>query len=58
MKKDFFKQKAESYDQDNSRVENVATIAASVLRHVDLKPDLELIDFGSRTGLLLEKIAR
>ena len=56
MLKDFFKHKAEGYEQDDRRVENVATIAASVLRHTDLKPDMELMDFGSGTGLLLENI--
>ena len=32
-------------------------IAASILNHIDLKPDMKLMDFGSGTGLLLEKIA-
>ncbi len=57
MSKDFFKDKAEGYEQDDHRVENVATIASSVMKHIDLKPDMELMDFGSGTGLLLEKIA-
>ena len=57
MSKDFFKHKADSYEQDDRRVENVATIASSIISHVDLKPDMELMDFGSGTGLLLEKIA-
>ena len=57
MSNDFFKHKAASYEQDDCRVENVATIASSMLSRIDLKPDMELMDFGSGTGLLLEKIA-
>jgi cyclopropane fatty-acyl-phospholipid synthase-like methyltransferase len=57
MSNDFFKHKAESYEQDNRRVENVQTIAATILSRIDLKPDMELMDFGSGTGLLLEQIA-
>jgi len=57
MSNDFFKHKADSYEQDVRRVENVVTIASSIKRHVDLKPTMKLMDFGSGTGLLLEKIA-
>ena len=57
MSNDFFKHKAESYEQDNSRVENVQTIASSILSRIDLKPDMDIMDFGSGTGLLLEQIA-
>ena len=57
MSNDFFKHKAESYEQDNQRVANVQTIAASILSRIDLKPDMEVMDFGSGTGLLLEQIA-
>jgi len=57
MSNDFFKHKAESYEQDNHRVANVQTIASSILSHVDLKPEMDIMDFGSGTGLLLEQIA-
>ena len=57
MSNDFFKHKAESYEQDNHRVENVATIASSILSRIDFKPDMDIMDFGSGTGLLLEQIA-
>lgn len=57
MSNDFFKHKAESYEHDNRRVENVQTIATSILNHIDFKADMDILDFGSGTGLLLEQIA-
>ncbi len=57
MSNDFFKHKAESYEQDNHRVANVETIASSILSRIDFKPDMDIMDFGSGTGLLLEQIA-
>ena len=55
--KDFFKQKAGGYDLDNHRVNNVNNIANSIMANINLKPDMALMDFGSGTGLLLERIA-
>ena len=57
MKIDRFAEKAGSYEQNQNRVENVANIASAILSAVELKRSMHLMDFGSGTGLLLEKIA-
>lgn len=57
MTKDFFAHKASSYEQNKNRVDNVESIARSILSAVELEPAMHLMDFGSGTGLLLERIA-
>ncbi|MCW8885888.1 MAG: class I SAM-dependent methyltransferase [Motiliproteus sp.] len=57
MSRDFFKHKADSYEQVDHRVANVENIARSILNRIDFKADMKIMDFGSGTGLLLEKIA-
>jgi cyclopropane fatty-acyl-phospholipid synthase-like methyltransferase len=57
MSSDRFAHKAESYEKNRSRVENVENIANAILGAVELKPSMHIMDFGSGTGLLLEKIA-
>ena len=57
MKKDLFAQKATSYEQNRSRVDNVDNIARAVIRSVSLDTSMHLMDFGSGTGLLLERVA-
>lgn len=57
MKKDFFAHKAGSYEQNKSRVDNVASIANAIIRSTALDAAMHLLDFGSGTGLLLERIA-
>ncbi len=57
MNNDYFSQKAEDYEQVNHRVENVDNIARALLAAIELKSSMELMDFGSGTGLLLERIA-
>ncbi|SEQ00102.1 Methyltransferase domain-containing protein [Solimonas aquatica] len=57
MAVDHFAQKAARYEDNPSRVDNVATIAEAILRRFAFRPAMHLIDFGSDTGLLLEKIA-
>jgi len=57
MTNDFFKSKAESYEQDSNRVANVHTIAGSIMDRINLTPDMHLMDFGAGTGLLLGQIA-
>ena len=57
MSNDFFKHKADSYEQVNHRVANVENIAGAILGNFDFRADMNLMDFGSGTGLLLEKIA-
>lgn len=57
MSKDFFAHKAGSYEQTPSRVDNVANIANAVIAAVNLDKTQHLLDFGSGTGLLLERLA-
>ncbi|GAB1263849.1 class I SAM-dependent methyltransferase [Aurantivibrio infirmus] len=57
MNKDFFAHKADSYEKNRSRVANVENIANAILDKVKLNKAMVLMDFGSGTGLLLEKIA-
>lgn len=57
MNKDFFEHKAHTYESDKNRVDNVSNIANTILEKVNFKPAMHIMDFGSGTGLLLEKIA-
>jgi cyclopropane fatty-acyl-phospholipid synthase-like methyltransferase len=57
MSNDFFAHKANIYDSDNNRVANVDNIANAIIKRVNLNRQMHLIDFGSGTGLLLERIA-
>jgi cyclopropane fatty-acyl-phospholipid synthase-like methyltransferase len=57
MKKDHFAAKAATYEQTASRVDNVASIADAIREQVRLDRSMHIMDFGSGTGLLLERIA-
>jgi len=57
VNKDFFKEKAETYEADDNRVLNVQNIANAISDRVKLEQSMHLMDFGSGTGLLLERIA-
>jgi len=57
MEKDHFAHKAESYDKELRRTENVTRIADLILREMPCSTHTHLMDFGSGTGLLLERIA-
>jgi cyclopropane fatty-acyl-phospholipid synthase-like methyltransferase len=57
MNGDFFEHKAGSYDRSESRVQNVDNISGAIVRGVELRKSMRLMDFGSGTGLLLERIA-
>lgn len=57
MDKDFFAQKASDYEKNRSRVENVENIANGILQAIEFDESMHIADFGSGTGLLLEKIA-
>lgn len=54
---DRFAHKAHNYEQNPDRVDNVANIARSVLEGIAFDRSMHIVDFGSGTGLLLEKIA-
>jgi len=57
LSKDYFELKAESYDNDANRVSNVDNIANSILSSIPLNKNMHIMDFGSGTGLLLERVA-
>lgn len=57
MSTDRFAHKAATYDDNAGRVDNVAQIAAAIRASVDLRADHHIVDFGSGTGLLLERLA-
>ena len=57
MSNDYFKLKAESYDKDPNRVGNVDNIANSILSSIPFNKNMHIMDFGSGTGLLLERMA-
>ncbi|WP_075186202.1 class I SAM-dependent DNA methyltransferase [Teredinibacter haidensis] len=57
MARDFFEHKADMYEQDDNRVLNVENIANSIIERVSLDRSMHLMDFGSGTGLLLERIS-
>ena len=57
MNKDFFQHKANNYEEDKNRVDNVQNIADSIMKEINFNKSMKIMDFGSGTGLLLEKIA-
>lgn len=57
MSIDYFAHKAGSYEQNQSRVDNVENIANSILKSIAFDRSMHIMDFGSGTGLLLEKVA-
>ena len=57
MTTDHFAQKAGTYEQNPKRVENVDNISNAILSTISLNPAMHIMDFGSGTGLLLERIA-
>lgn len=57
MSKDFFEHKADIYDSSKNRVSNVENIANAIIATVSLNRNMHLMDFGSGTGLLLERIS-
>ncbi len=54
---DKFEHKADSYDSEDRRVKNVDAIANKIKESIELNKNMSIIDFGSGTGLLLERIA-
>lgn len=57
MSIDHFASKADSYEQNPNRVDNVANIAHAILSAFEFNRSMHIMDFGSGTGLLLERIA-
>jgi len=58
VKKDYFAHKADAYEQNAARVNNVHTIADAILEKITYdKTHTHLMDFGSGTGLLTSQVA-
>lgn len=57
MNIDHFAHKAQHYEQNPLRVDNVASIASAILEEVPLHKAMHIVDFGSGTGLLLGQLA-
>lgn len=57
MNQDYFRDKSKEYEKDSNRVNNVDNIAGAIRVGVKLEKSMHIMDFGSGTGLLLEKIA-
>jgi len=56
-KKDYFSHKAKEYEKETARVDNVTNIANLILKEIPYSKNMNVMDFGSGTGLLLSKIA-
>ena len=54
---DYFAHKAGTYENNQDRVDNVQNIADAIRRIFQLDPSMHLMDFGSGTGLLLQRLA-
>lgn len=54
---DYFKDKSKTYHSSSRRVKNVTAIAAAINKRIKLNDTMRILDFGSGTGLLLERIA-
>ena len=57
MTTDHFAHKADSYEQNQDRVDNVQQIADAIRERIKLDKGMQVMDFGAGTGLLLERIA-
>jgi cyclopropane fatty-acyl-phospholipid synthase-like methyltransferase len=57
MSTDYFAGKAGDWDKNRSRTDNLDNISASIVKSIDLNKTMHVMDFGSGTGLLLERIA-
>lgn len=54
---DLFKQKAGDWDANQMRQQLSSAIGASILEHVTLGSNMEVMDFGAGTGLLTSHVA-
>ncbi len=54
---DYFAHKANKYESEQARVNNVTKIANLILKEIAFTKEMNVMDYGSGTGLLLSKIA-
>lgn len=57
MSRDHFADRAAGWERVGHRVDNVENIAGEMRRRIRFDPSMHIMDFGSGTGLLLERIA-
>ena len=57
VERDYFAKKAKGYELERRRVQNVKNIANAIKAEISLKESIEILDFGSGTGLLLKQLA-
>ncbi len=57
MKTDYFAHKSKTYEKEPARVDNVKNIADAILKNITYTKNMEIMDFGSGTGLLTSHIA-
>ena len=54
---DLFEARAKDWDADDRRTRLASAIGSSILEHVSLHEDMNVLDFGAGTGLIASKIA-
>ena len=57
MQKDYFKKRANNYDDVNYRLHYVKDMAKVIMNNINLNKNMHILDFGAGTGLLTEQIA-
>jgi len=57
MQKDHFETKAKEWDKGSKRVKNVKAISEGIVKKIALYKNMQVMDFGSGTGLLTAEIA-
>ena len=56
-KNDHFSNKAKDWDKGSKRLQTVNAIAENIVNDIKLAQTMQLLDFGSGTGLLTERLA-
>ena len=54
---DLFAEKAQEWDQNEMRTQLAAGIGSTLLRRVEFRPDMAVMDFGAGTGLISGHVA-
>ncbi len=57
MSNDYYAHKAGDWDSYQSRTDNLDNISASIVNSISFDKTMHIMDFGSGTGMLLERIA-
>jgi len=57
VENDYFADKAKDYDIQNDRSRNIDNIIQGIFKEISFSKEMRIMDFGSGTGLLLERVA-